>query len=165
MRVTRRPSTASATWRSSPGRRSACSTTSSGRSRRCRRAEALGAPAVEPDAAAHHAPDGKVRVELDQVGPLTDRDPAAVGDAEERERGAARGGDRVGQRDPGRDEVADRVVEGDDRAGEGGRPGERHAGPDDLDVEVADPATAVAQPGERDGVADEEQPVRRLRAR
>ena len=36
---------------------------------------------------------------------------------------------------------------------------------DDLDVEPADPPAAVARAGERDGVADEQQPVRRLQPR
>ena len=67
--------------------------------------------AREPGPAAHHAADGEVGVELDEVGPLADRDPAAIGDAEQREGIAARGGDRGRQRDPGRDEVPDRAVE------------------------------------------------------
>ena len=37
--------------------------------------------------------------------------------------------------------------------------------PDDLDLEAAEAPAAVARPGQRDGVADEQQPVRRLEAR
>ena len=39
-------------------------------------------------------------------------------------------------------------------------PSERDALADDLDLEAADPAASVAHAGERDGVADEQQPVR-----
>ena len=37
-----------------------------------------------------------------------------------------------------------------------------HRSPDDLDLEAADPPPPVAGAGERDGVADEQQPVDRL---
>jgi hypothetical protein len=66
----------------------------------------------------------------------------------------------VGERHPARHEPADRVVEGDGRAGQRGRPGQRHPRADDLDIQVADPTPAIAQAGHRVGVADQQQAVR-----
>ena len=40
-----------------------------------------------------------------------------------------------------------------------------HPSADDLDLEPADPVPAVARPGERERVADEQQPVDRLQPR
>ena len=76
----------------------------------------------QPGPAAHHAADGQVLVQLDEVGALTfaDRhDPAAVHDPEETASGfrGARRRRRSGSAVlPGRDEVPHGLVERDDRA-------------------------------------------------
>ena len=70
----------------------------------------------------------------------------------------------AGSETPAADEVADCRVEGDDRSGQRGRPGQGDALADDLDGEVADPSAPIARPGERDGVADQQQSVRWLQS-
>ena len=175
MRRRRPPSSASATWPSWRRRRSGCWTTSSARSRRCRRADPAARrrgcgfsrqgrrqPNRRPAARAHDPADPELAVELDEVGALSGGDPAAVRDPEHRQRVPARGGDRGGQREPGRDQVAHGDVQREDGAGQRGRPGERHPPAHDLHREAADPRASVAHAGERDGIADEQEPVGRL---
>ena len=71
----------------------------------------------------------------------------------------------AGSGTPDATRLRDRRVERDDGPGQRRRPGQGDALPDDLDLEAADPPAAVAHPGQRDGVADEQQPVRRLEPR
>src|SRR3972149_5104073 len=93
----------------------------------------------EPGAGAHDAADPELGVEFDEIGTLARRDPATVRDAEQGERVAAGGG------------------------GGGGGGGAR-APPPPPPAPPAPPAP-IAHPGERDGIADEQQPVRRLQPR
>ncbi len=101
----------------------------------------------------------EVVVELHEIGDEAGRDPAPVGHADHRQRVAARGGDGGRQRQALADDHLDRDVEAEDGAGERVRAGQGDPAADDGHVQAADPPSAVARAGERDGVADEEQPV------
>ena len=106
--------------------------------------------ADDPAPAAHHAADREVRVELDEVGPLADGDPAAVRDAEQRQRVAARGGDRGRQRRARRPRRCGPRRRG--RCTEPARvvvPASVTRSPTTSTSSAADPPAPVARPGER----------------
>ena len=65
----------------------------------------------------------------------------------------------AGSGSPAATSVADRDIEGEHGAGEGRGAGEGHSLAAHLDVERAQPPEPVAGPGQRHGVADEDQPA------
>ena len=71
----------------------------------------------------------------------------------------------AGSGSAGPDDVGDRRVERQHGPGQCPRPRQGHALPRDHDLEAAEASAAVAHPGQRDGVADEQQPVHRLQVR
>ena len=118
---------------------------------------------VEPGPGAHDPADARARRRARRgrrAGPAASRPRSVIPSSASGLRLAA--ATAAGSGDARRDEVADRRIEGDDRPGQRRGPDQRDPLTDDLDLEAADPAPAVAGPGDGDRVADEQQPVGRL---
>ena len=116
-----------------------------------------------PATAAHDALHGQVVAQLHEVGTLSRLEAAPVGHAEERQRLARgrRNGARQGNARTGH--VPHRRVEGDHRSRQVAAVGQHAAVALDDALEAAEEPRACVRPAEGDAVADQDQPVGRLR--